>query len=136
MANGQIKHAIGTFPNRQSAEQALMELRNTGFPMNRISVIAKNSAPDKQLGGEDTSERTLTRSEGVKVGAALGAAMGGLPVLLAGLGRIVCSWIWPCAGSRVYFCRAFSEWRRCCSWRSDWRTTRLVYSRRASQILQ
>lgn len=89
MASSQLKHAIGTFPNRLSAEQALMELRDTGFPMNKISVITKNSEPDKPLGGEDTSERPVTRSEGVTLGAALGAATGGLLPLAGGLGALL-----------------------------------------------
>ena len=59
MASSQLKHAIGTFPNRLSAEQALMELTATGFPMNKISVLAKNSDHDKQLGCDDPRERTM-----------------------------------------------------------------------------
>ena len=95
MANNQLKHAIGTFPNRLSAEQALMELRETGFPMNKISVITKNSAPNKQLSDDDIGRRTLTRAEGVKLGAAIGAAMGGLPVLVAGLGVLFVPGVGP-----------------------------------------
>lgn len=95
MASDQIKHAIGTFPSRQSAEQALMELTETGFPMNKLSVITKNSDPDKPLGGEDTSERTITRSKGVGLGAAFGAAMGGLPVLVGGLGILFVPGVGP-----------------------------------------
>ena len=38
-----VNHAIGTFPNCQSAEQALVELRETGFAMIKISVLIKNS---------------------------------------------------------------------------------------------
>ena len=81
----QLKHAIGTFPNRQSAEQALMELRDTGFPMDKISVIAKNFDRDQQLGGDDTSKRTLTQAEGVALGATTGAATGGLLALAGSL---------------------------------------------------
>lgn len=103
MANNQLKHAIGTFPNRLSAEQALMELRETGFPMNKISVITKNSDPNKQLGDDDIGRRTLTRSEGVKVGAALGAAMGGLPVLVAGLGVLFVPGVGPVLAAESIF---------------------------------
>ena len=89
MASSQLKHAIGTFPNRLSAEQALMELRDTGFPMNKISVIAKNSDHDEQLGDADTSDSTFTRAEGVALGAAAGAATGGLLTLAGGLGALL-----------------------------------------------
>jgi hypothetical protein len=95
MANGQLKHAIGTFSNRQSAEQALKELRDTGFPINKISVIAKNSDRDKQLGSDDTSERTVTRAEGVGLGAAVGAAIGGLPALVGSLGVLFVPGVGP-----------------------------------------
>ncbi len=95
MANNQLKHAIGTFPNRQSAEQALVELRETGFPMNKISVLIKNSDGDQQLGGDDPRERTATRAEGVKLGAAIGAAMGGLPALAGSLGVLFVPGVGP-----------------------------------------
>ena len=95
MANGQLKHAIGTFPNRQSAEQALMELRDTGFPMDKISVIAKNSDRDQQLGGDDTSKRTLTQAEGVALGASTGAATGGLLALAGSLGVLFVPGVGP-----------------------------------------
>lgn len=88
MASNQLKHAIGTFPNRLSAEQALMELRDTGFPMNKISAIAKNSDGAQQLCGDDPSELNVTRSEGVALGAAAGAATGGLLTLAGGLGAL------------------------------------------------
>lgn len=95
MASDQLKHAIGTFPNRQSAEQALMELRDTGFPINKISVIVKNSDRDQQLGGDDPRERTVTRAEGVGLGAAIGAAMGGLPALVGSLGVLFVPGVGP-----------------------------------------
>jgi hypothetical protein len=88
MASNQLKHAIGTFPNRLSTEQALMELRDTGFPMNKISAIAKNSDGAQQLGGDDPSDIKFTRAEGVALGAAAGAATGGLLTLAGGLGAL------------------------------------------------
>ncbi len=85
MASNQLKHGTGTFPSCESVGQAIIELRDTGFSMNKISVLAKNPDHEQQLGGEDTSKPTVTRSESVKLGAALGAATGGLPILLGGL---------------------------------------------------
>jgi hypothetical protein len=34
---------IGVFAHRRDAEAALMELRDSGFPMNQVSLIAKDS---------------------------------------------------------------------------------------------
>ncbi|PMB22524.1 hypothetical protein CEN47_19845 [Fischerella thermalis CCMEE 5319] len=37
------RRAIGVFAHRRDAEAALMELRDSGFPMNQVSLIAKDS---------------------------------------------------------------------------------------------
>lgn len=88
MADTQDKHAIGVFSSRTIAEQALKELRDTGFPMNKISVLTKDSAADEKL-SSDKSELTLTRSEGVASGAASGAATGGLLALAGGIAALL-----------------------------------------------
>jgi hypothetical protein len=35
----QLKQAMGIFPNRQAAEQALRQLKNTGFSLEKVSVV-------------------------------------------------------------------------------------------------
>jgi hypothetical protein len=40
----QLKQAMGIFPNRQAAEQALKQLKDTGFSLDKVSVIAENQA--------------------------------------------------------------------------------------------
>ncbi len=40
----QLKQAMGVFPNRQEAEQALRQLKDTGFSLEKVSVIAENQA--------------------------------------------------------------------------------------------
>lgn len=89
MASTQDKHAIGVFSSRNTAEQALQELRDTGFPMNKISVLTKDWASDEQLSNENLSEVTLTRSEGVASGATKGAATGGLLALAGGIAALL-----------------------------------------------
>lgn len=88
MADTQDKHAIGVFSSRNIAEQALKELRDTGFPMNKISVLTKDSAGDEKL-SSDQSERAFTRSEGVASGASAGAATGGLLALAGGIAALL-----------------------------------------------
>lgn len=39
MASRRYKRAIGTFPHRKQAEAALNELRDSGFSMDRVSVL-------------------------------------------------------------------------------------------------
>ncbi len=46
MASNELKHAIGTFTTREDAEYALRELRDAGFNMDKVSVIAKNLQPN------------------------------------------------------------------------------------------
>ncbi|MFN6482199.1 MULTISPECIES: hypothetical protein [unclassified Nostoc] len=41
--NSRYKHALGVFYTRQNAEKALTELRTAGFPMNQVSIVAKNT---------------------------------------------------------------------------------------------
>lgn len=51
------KRALGVFDTRQAAENALNELKASGFPMDKVSIIAKDADQDKQLGGAQTSDR-------------------------------------------------------------------------------
>ena len=89
MADTQDNHAIGVFSSRNTAEQALKELKNTGFPMKKISVLTKDSVGNEKLSSEDKSERTFTRSEGVEYGAKAGAATGGLLALAGGIAALL-----------------------------------------------
>ncbi len=89
MANSQLKHGIGTIPNRQTVENALQELKNNGFPMNKISAMAKSSNRDEQLGGNSRRERTITSTEGAASGAVTGGVTGGLLTLIGGLGVLL-----------------------------------------------
>jgi hypothetical protein len=43
VVNRSHRRAIGTFPNRRAAEQALHELKDSGFPMDRVSVVAQDA---------------------------------------------------------------------------------------------
>jgi len=59
MATNDNKRASGIFTNYQQAEQALNplnQLKETGFAMKNVSVIAKQIDDDEQLGGAETSE--------------------------------------------------------------------------------
>lgn len=88
------KRAIGAFPHRRDAEVALADLRDSGFSMNRVSVIAKDA--DRPIAGVDTNPRTGNKvDEGAKAGAATGGALGGLGGLLVGLGALAIPGIGP-----------------------------------------
>ncbi|WP_254568433.1 general stress protein [Oscillatoria sp. HE19RPO] len=88
------KRAVGTFPTRTQAEGALRELKDSGFPMDRVSVIAKqeNRPVSDDLHGEDRGNKA---DEGAAVGAATGGAIGTITGLLVGLGALAIPGIGP-----------------------------------------
>ncbi|MBD2493830.1 hypothetical protein [Nostoc sp. FACHB-280] len=85
MASGKHQHAIGIFSDRQIALQAIDELRNTGFSMNKISVITRKP----ELENTDTTQNHLTQSEGATIGALASARAAGLLTLVAGFGILL-----------------------------------------------
>ena len=95
--SGVAKRAIGVFSHRRDAEAAITELRDAGFPLNTISIIAKDTNGhgiagvdvDKNVGSGNKAD------EGVKAGAATGGVVGGLTGLLVGLGTLAIPGIGP-----------------------------------------
>jgi len=95
-AIGRQRRAVGVFTNRQDAESALNEQRNSGFSMDKVSVIAKDADRNDQLGGADMSDRVGNKADdGAKTGAVTGGALGGLGGLLVGLGALAIPGIGP-----------------------------------------
>lgn len=105
---GRMKRAIGVFAHRRDAEAALTELRDAGFPMDHISLIAKDADHNDRIAGVDMHSRADTKTgaktgvktgnkadDGAKAGAATGAAAGGLGGLLVGLGALAIPGIGP-----------------------------------------
>lgn len=97
---GRHRRAIGVFPYRRDAEAALAELRESGFVMDNVSVVAKDADHDDQLAGADLSNRVAPQDatkvdEGAKAGAATGGALGGLGGLLVGLGTLAIPGVGP-----------------------------------------
>jgi hypothetical protein len=88
---------VGVFPNRRNAETALYELRNAGFPMDRVSVVGKDADGHDRIAGVEMSDRATGNKadEGAKTGAATGAALGGLGGLLVGLGALAIPGVGP-----------------------------------------
>lgn len=94
MVSNQHRRAIGVFRSRSDAEQAVYDLRNAGFPIDRVSVI------NQQRGGEigDVPVRDSTGNqadEGATIGAVSGGIFGGLTGLFVGLGALALPGIGP-----------------------------------------
>ncbi|ACK69097.1 hypothetical protein PCC7424_0637 [Gloeothece citriformis PCC 7424] len=87
------RRAVGILPNRRDAEMALRELRDAGFPMEKVSLIGKN---DHQVAGVNHDVHKGNKAdEGAKAGAAAGGVLGGLTGLLVGLGSLAVPGIGP-----------------------------------------
>ncbi|MCF2151283.1 histidine kinase [Desmonostoc muscorum LEGE 12446] len=90
------KRAIGVFSHRRDAETALTELRDAGFSMNRVSIIAKDRNVHGIAGVENRNVDTGNKAdEGAKTGAATGGVLGGLTGLLVGLGTLAIPGVGP-----------------------------------------
>jgi len=96
MAIGKHRRAVGVFPNPQPAEQALSELRDRGFPMDRVSIVAKDANRRDEIAGTEVKERVGNKADdGAKTGVVAGGALGGLTGLLVGLGALAIPGIGP-----------------------------------------
>ncbi|WP_066383966.1 MULTISPECIES: signal transduction histidine kinase LytS [unclassified Anabaena] len=86
------KRAVGVFSRHQDFEKALHELKNIGFPMDRVSVIARDE-DGKFVSPELQMQEQV--DEGVRMGVISGGVLGGLGGLLIGLGTIAIPGIGP-----------------------------------------
>ncbi|MBV9386620.1 MAG: signal transduction histidine kinase LytS [Chroococcidiopsidaceae cyanobacterium CP_BM_ER_R8_30] len=89
MAFGRHQRAVGTFSTRQAAEQALNELRDCGFPMERVTVIGKDEDSGTSIAGAEVKAHVGNQSRtGAGAGAVAGTALGGAGGILLGLGAL------------------------------------------------
>lgn len=92
----QYKRSVGLFYSRDEAEAALRALKDDGFDMNRVNVIAKNADQVSQSAGLDTAyDEGNNAAEGAGAGATSGAVLGGIGGLLVGLGTLAIPGVGP-----------------------------------------
>jgi hypothetical protein len=94
------ERAVGIFSHHQEAENALNELRDVGFAMNQVSIIAKDADrlyQSDRLGETRVQELTDPThfDEGAMTGAVAGGVLGGLTGLLVGLGTLTIPGVGP-----------------------------------------
>ncbi len=93
---GVHRRAVGVFTHRRDAEQALHELRDSGFPMDRVSVVVRDADRNDNIAGAQVGEQVGNKAdEGATVGLLSGGALGGLTGLLVGLGALAIPGIGP-----------------------------------------
>ena len=96
MALQQYKRAVGVFPSRRDAEQALSQLRKSGFSMESVSILAQNIDQGDQIAGAEVRDRGDTEAqEGAGIGAVTGTVLGGFGGLLVGLEALVIPGVGP-----------------------------------------
>ncbi|MEC4804796.1 MAG: DUF1269 domain-containing protein [Jaaginema sp. PMC 1079.18] len=101
MVTAQVQRAVGTFANRREAELALIELRDAGFDMNKISVIARDPEYNRVGGAEVTQSPKEQAKGGAAAGAVAGTATGGVMGLVGSLGILAIPGIGTAVGVGV-----------------------------------
>jgi hypothetical protein len=91
---------VAIYENFQTANNAVRELVDNGFPRESISIVANNARGEygNYSSGKTTTDSTPVADEtgaGAGVGAGIGAAIGGIGGLLVGLGALVIPGIGP-----------------------------------------
>ncbi len=94
------QRAMGIFPTYNEAQDALNALQHSGFAMNQVSIIAKDSERlDQDNRNNDVTVKNIAETthieDGAKTGGTTGVAVGGLTGLLVGLGTIAIPTIGP-----------------------------------------
>jgi len=91
------KRAVGVFPNYKEAEQAFRELKDSGFPMEKVSVIVRDADQHDNLAEAGIKEENIGNKadEGAATGAVTGGVLGGLTGLLVGLGTLAIPGVGP-----------------------------------------
>ncbi|MGF1494960.1 MAG: general stress protein [Microcoleaceae cyanobacterium] len=91
------RRAIGVFDTRREVEAAIYALRDEGFNLDRVTVIAPDSDPATKDADIEVHEeaRGNKADEGAATGAAAGGALGTITGLLVGLGTLAIPGVGP-----------------------------------------
>ncbi len=91
------KRAVGVFPSDRAAEDALHELKESGFSMANVSVVAKDTKRAHEIttdAGVPEAQDKNTNLDATK-GVLSGGTVGGLTGLLVGLGLLAIPGVGP-----------------------------------------
>ncbi len=93
----ELHRAVGLFSSRSDAETALMQLRDSGFNMDKVSVVNKNAEADNMHGAAVTSEKDSKVADAAGKGATIGGVGGGAIGLIGSLGVLAIPGVGPIA---------------------------------------
>lgn len=89
MVSGKQKRAVGVFPDRPTTASALQTLRDSGFSMRQVTIVARNAARQEAIAGvEIRDQKGNHANKGSTAGALGGGILGGVAGLLVGLGAL------------------------------------------------
>ena len=90
------RRAVGVFRNSLEAENALLEIKSSGFPMDNVSVVGRNGDSEDRVAGIAVQNSIDNKAdEGAVAGAVTGGALGGVTGLLVGLGSLAIPGVGP-----------------------------------------
>jgi hypothetical protein len=90
------RRGVGVFYSRQKAEDALNELKDSSFPTDKVSLIAKQVDQNEQLGGAQISARIGDKGVGTATGVVADTLTGSFwGTVLVGLGSLAIPGIGP-----------------------------------------
>ena len=94
------KRAVGVFEKREDVEDALRALKDNGFDMNNVSLLARDL---KGVEGaeEVTGKQGNEAAEGAGVGATTGTVLGGIGGFLVGAGVLAIPGVGPVLAAGV-----------------------------------
>lgn len=100
--NQDYKRAFGIFENRADLEAGLGELRRSGYPMEKVSVVKQDGGKIRTELGNDTrvndrieEPKDNQADKGASTGAVVGGTLGGITGLLVGLGTLAIPGVGP-----------------------------------------
>jgi hypothetical protein len=90
------RRAVGVFANRLETENALLEIKSSGCPMENVSVVGRNADTEDRVAGVEVHKSIDNKAdEGAVAGALTGGAVGGVTGLLVGLGTLAIPGVGP-----------------------------------------
>lgn len=96
MQNQYQKRALGVFDNQEKAQQSLSELNASGFPMDHVSLVVRQTEGEDNISGAQVSDRIGEQDVKTPMGAAKDAfASSSLGFVLVGLGSLAFPGIGP-----------------------------------------
>lgn len=93
----QTERAIGLFSSRNEAEAAMLKLRDSGFDMNKVSVVNKNADSGDMGGATVTDSKDSQVAKSSAEAATVGGVSGGAIGLIGSLGVLAIPGVGPVA---------------------------------------